>query len=63
MIGLSDVLLQKQQVGVHRAISGAHMKEIPMRKHLLATLVALRAVIRNFIAAERRKADAEPSWA
>lgn len=34
-----------------------------MRKHLLATLVALRAAFRICLAAKRRKADAEPSWA
>ncbi|KSV88147.1 hypothetical protein N181_17165 [Sinorhizobium fredii USDA 205] len=34
-----------------------------MRKHLLATLVALFAGIRTQIAAKRRKADAETSWA
>ncbi|ASY55527.1 hypothetical protein SS05631_c05720 [Sinorhizobium sp. CCBAU 05631] len=39
------------------------MKEIPMRKHLLATLVALWAALRTHIAAKRRKADAEASWA
>ncbi|XEN29944.1 hypothetical protein M728_000541 [Ensifer sp. WSM1721] len=34
-----------------------------MRKHLLATLVAIRAIFGTRIAARRRKADAEMSWA
>jgi hypothetical protein len=39
------------------------MMEIPMRKHLLATLVTLWAAVRTRISAKRRKADAEVSWA
>lgn len=34
-----------------------------MRKYLLDALAALRALFKTQIAAKRRKADAETSWA
>lgn len=34
-----------------------------MRKHLLATLVTLWTAVRTHIAAKRRKAETEASWA